>query len=203
MLAYVKAGAAIAALAASFTFGHWVASKAGDAELNKAKAEFAAERVQWNQERLAITDKAAKDLADQVAKAADKEGALKEAYRQSESKYVKRIKELEGEFKKLNSLVTDVSDTGGLWINVEARSCPTPGQLGPSANLSQATVGADRPPETLRCRIAREDSRVLLEIGYTSDSRTELLNKCIATLNSQSEVLDPPKPATNPTDNTK
>lgn len=194
MITYIKIGLAIAVVAGAYAFGHSVATDKGEAALNKAKAEFSVERTEWANERTALSVEAAKALEAQVAAANTKEKEMRSAHRTAELKYQKRIKELEDARTKADIIIADTTPTGGLWINVEAATCTAPGSSQPRTSLSQATGSSERLASTLRCRIAEPDAKALVQIGHTADKRTELLNKCVATLNSQVDVLAPLDP---------
>lgn len=201
MIAYLKAGIALAALAAAFAGGSHLATIKGDRALLKAEAEFATERVDFGTERTAWADEralislaSAKALAAQASEAAAKEEALRKANRSSENAYLKRIKELEDVRTKVDGIIADTSPTGGLWANVEEATCTastatSAGQ--PGADLRKALGGANRPSGTLRCRLTEPDAKALVQISEVSDKRTELLNKCIRVLNDQTEILAP------------
>jgi hypothetical protein len=200
----------VGALSLGFAGGHYVATNSAEAKhakvVVKLNEDFQGERDSWSlerddlhDERMAITRKAAEDLQKQRAEAEIREAALRKAVKDAEKKYKARIKELEDARTNLDNLIDDGSPDGGLWINIAAQSCAA-GTSGDQhrADVPKAAYGSNRSAGTIRCRIADQDAKALVQISDTSDQRTELLNKCIGVLNPVTDELALPSSEAQP-----
>jgi len=204
-LLYIKLFLVAAVLGCAGYGGYRVGVERTTQKWDADKAQFAKERADWALEKAALNAEAATKLETAVTQAQKKQVEQQRKFDAATKVYDAKIKELQDEKNRTLVLVDDLSPDGGLWI--DATDC-TGGQdsvgKGDLYTLSRSGGSATGAPATVRCRLPHSVAAALVEIASTADTRTALLNQCIADLNAQHDQAagdqkqDAPSGAGNP-----
>ena len=199
-MSYLKLIGAGIALAAAFAVGHGYSTNKSDVTISNLKTKHSEEvqrldkahgdeKIAWERERGTINLKAAETLKAQMTEAKAKEATLRKEKDKIESDYRKLLKDTKDERRKADTILTDTSSTGGLWIDVTRATCTPASGSANGSNLSQTIGTSERSEGTVQCRISDQTARKLVEEMTRADTHTHLLNKCIGILGSNSAVL--------------